>query len=1651
MSKEIIAKKDSKFIALLIVLVIIISEICLIPSNILADSRNLESQNNATNNKYVNFDTYFIKDGKNIHEIEITDENISEINFELNIKNGYLKNATIALNDPNFSLKNNNSKVIENIENNVLRLKEINNNQKISIPIVMDKKDVINLNYLNKETKVVFSGTFVSDNGKEQKLEKEILVRVKWNLNTEINLTSNITNFIPNDNKTLLQEKINIKEVERKNPIQETKLYVSVPQIHDTLPEDIRVVANSTQATNGDVYGTKFSKDNYKYDKATGNLEINVDNKADENGNIAFYDAVDEYVITYIYNQNFEELLKQNVKVNTYCKLETKFYQAEDTNIKEYNKEYDLKNSLGDNVTAEVYSNAQINKGFLYDNFNETIYDVNYKLSVNNKDANKIINLNTLNANFVDNEKETTTNEIYYKSLAIKEEQFNKILGTEGFINIYDVNNSLIASINKNTNKNNKGELEIIYKENQPNIRIEISTPQTEGNLELRNTKAINAKLTYSIKQLKEFDAINERININSEYKGSLNLQETYTKVDLQMDNTAWMPFIDNNVNFTLNLVTNNNSYDLFKNPEIRITLPEEVENITIGEVSLIYNTELKLEYARLEENNRVLVLKLAGEETNYKLGIQEGTKIIIPAIIKLKNTVSTQSANLKMTYSNELAKNTEYKMQGKESAEIPVNMVAKSGLITISTLNGYNGNEQKVALDENIVTGQLNVAETSKIATIASEIVNNYQTEIKDIVIIGKIPFANNKTVNGTELGSTFNTALKEVLKVNGITGKIYYSEEEEPQENSESWKENISEFTNIKSFKIVPDAPIAEGKEMKFSYNIEIPAELQANQKSYSTYTIKYSVNNQEMETTQILGLETPNVMNNEKAEETGISMNVQTRVGDLELKDNSKIHEQEIINYEIKVTNNSNSKVENISVKSPIAENTIYVEKNEKPYEDGGGDSTAGNYIGVYKEIPDKKETLLEIGTLNKGESKTVEYEVRVQDLPEGEETKTISSNIALLINNKEQSNYKINSIIQKAELKTELSFMKRTTVVEENNFTYNLRIENTTNKDLKDLKVTMQIPKEIIVTKPKAIENGIGGIWEEGDKNLEINLNEDNLITCTIKTLGQGQMAQLEFLAEITELKEINNSINITANTFVNNETYRSNISKNILEGAEVVIEKSSPTEGKEVKEWDTITYNIKITNKSDKVDSQIYVIDRLPKEVIGETLQYNLYTYDFETKKYVETPIDMDLSVVEEPEDDQTGTDTSKIKPKYDKETNELTIPTMLPPGKTINITINTTVQAIKQDTTLSNIANVYGESIISNTSNEIKHYAKKEDTNKPVDPENPEENTYSISGTIWEDTNVDGAMDVKEPHMEGLEVLIVNSDTSEVVKDLNGVDVKAISDKNGYTLSGLKPGRYIVIFRYDNNIYKITNYKQEGVSDLVNSKAISGQATIDGNKEFVGMTDVIEITDSNVTAINMGLIKLGNFDIGIEKTIDTVKTVDSKGKEKEYKYKEGTKLGKLELSAKTLVGTKVYIDYKIKVTNNGETKGYIEQVIDELPSDLEFEKSLNQSWYEENGKIYNSTINELEVGQSKELTLTLTKKLTNDNLGITNNIALFKASNENSSTDTNEENNKSNAQLIIGTSTGRIVLNITAMIALLAIIGVGIFIIKKYK
>lgn len=179
MDKKRISKNKINLISLLLVIMLIVSEICLIPSNIQAATSNLEKQNKYTNNKNVKFDSFFVEENKNVHEIEIKEENVNNINFEVNVEKGYFTNGKIELEDPNFIIQSINSELVSNIANNTINLKDISDIKSFSIPINMNKTDLINKNYLNKETKIVLSGTYINDNGKADEIKKEIYIKVK--------------------------------------------------------------------------------------------------------------------------------------------------------------------------------------------------------------------------------------------------------------------------------------------------------------------------------------------------------------------------------------------------------------------------------------------------------------------------------------------------------------------------------------------------------------------------------------------------------------------------------------------------------------------------------------------------------------------------------------------------------------------------------------------------------------------------------------------------------------------------------------------------------------------------------------------------------------------------------------------------------------------------------------------------------------------------------------------------------------------------------------------------------------------------------------------------------------------------------------------------------------------------------------------------------------------------------------------------------------------------------------------------------------------------------------------------------------------------------------------------------------------------------
>lgn len=123
----------------------------------------------------------------------------------------------------------------------------------------------------------------------------------------------------------------------------------------------------------------------------------------------------------------------------------------------------------------------------------------------------------------------------------------------------------------------------------------------------------------------------------------------------------------------------------------------------------------------------------------------------------------------------------------------------------------------------------------------------------------------------------------------------------------------------------------------------------------------------------------------------------------------------------------------------------------------------------------------------------------------------------------------------------------------------------------------------------------------------------------------------------------------------------------------------------------------------------------------------------------------------------------------------------------------------------------------------------------------------------------------------------------------------------------------------------------------------------------------------------------------------LEKMISRVVVQNSKTT-RAVEYNDST-LAKVDLDSKQLSNTSVVVEYKIRVTNEGEVAGYIKKIQDYVSSDFKFSSELNKDWYQSGTNLYNSSLAnvKLEPGQSKEITLILTKQMTENNTGLVNN------------------------------------------------------------
>ena len=147
--------------------------------------------------------------------------------------------------------------------------------------------------------------------------------------------------------------------------------------------------------------------------------------------------------------------------------------------------------------------------------------------------------------------------------------------------------------------------------------------------------------------------------------------------------------------------------------------------------------------------------------------------------------------------------------------------------------------------------------------------------------------------------------------------------------------------------------------------------------------------------------------------------------------------------------------------------------------------------------------------------------------------------------------------------------------------------------------------------------------------------------------------------------------------------------------------------------------------------------------------------------------------------------------------------------------------------------------------------------------------------------------------------------------------------------------------------------------------------------------------------------------------------------------------------------------------YKIKITNEGEVVGTATDIIDYMPEDVTFDKTLNQTWYKDNdGNLHTAVLSDVKInpGESKEVTLILTKKMTENNLGTTYNTAeIASVSNsenllDKDSTPNNKQNGEddfSEADVIVSIKTGTAFVISFIIIAMLAGVLYVVFYVRK--
>lgn len=1499
---------------------------------------------------------------------------------------------------------------------------------------------------------LTFSNFGLLGNGIMQVVAKDNVQEPK-ELNTQIAITKYVQYRKENYKGVFLKTVLNMSLNENQEnhvPTLSNKIEIEVPKINENLPT-VEVVANSTENTNGKV-GTEveFNEKNWNYDSNSGLLTISYDNK--EEFTEFRENSKDEFEIVYSYPEasytGHEDEIELPVKVNIEKTLnneeQTKITKTlEDDNVK-------LKDKIGNIVTYNIEETSEIYKGYLY---------VNKETEFTTKDSIEIINTNLIdsinvvkNANtYYENEKEAN---IEYKTTKISKDDFDKILGENGILEIWAGEEKILSVKYEETDEGKKlfkqpltGAKEEVtdiitleYKSGIKAIDIRTSKPKTIGKIEIENTKIIKPD-----EGLQKVNIVSEIITVSgiknevkkvevdgqeqeeilpieicySKQTNEIKLKEPVNGIEVEFTDTngntngTISPFSETQLTYVATLRNDSSKYKLLNNPTITLTIPKEITG-KFTKPQIVQGTGLEIGETTQkinEDGSKTITINIKGKQEKYTNSITEGIKLVMTLVLTTtSNIVPTQTTAIKTVIENNGTK-------GEVST--PIQIQSKSGLLVLSEYTGYNGDEQKTIIDNNLSTNLITVESEAKTLMQKINLVNNYEEEISNIEIIGTLGYTSG------EEKSTFITKLKTILSSNEKV-KILYSED------GQNWIETVEDISKVISYKIVIEK-MEKAEVITIDSQLLIPANLENNEISYINNNIKYVINGEEKEQNQTIKFYTaiaeeilPDVGSGEGSEEqegTDIAITTKTTIAGKEISAEDEVYQGQIVRYYVALKNNT-TETKTINLTTNIDNGQYYevvdtgIEYNPNMF--------ATEYALASEDDLQRKETY----TIEPGKTVIHEYQVRVKDTVD-----TIKTTNIVEVNGATQEKIIQNKVKPaKVAIETRYAYNEEMKVLSNGSkMPVIVKISNITDNELANLQVKVNIPEELSKNL-NLMEEVTGEEYKSPYKEGKVKI-ENNQLIWNIDKIESKKTEELyvSFITEQIDTSIASKDISIVAITEIEKESYTSNDLIKTMhqtnENVQVSLT-SSIEEGTIVTDKEKIEYTINVFNNGAlNIDNLSYRISLNEGVEINKIILRNKTT-NSEKEYNVDSIKDASINNID------LNTNEA-LELKIIAEINSASLP--------VNIdTINNEFF----------ITTKYDSKRLNHT---LKYEEQKQEDDDPEEDEDIEEDDvtpdiYSIGGVAWLDINKNATRDENEKILSNIKVMLIDANTQTIVENKDGIKMETVTDSNGaYKFENLLYGQYIVIFEYDTAKYSITAYKKENIEENVNSDVVSSRIQISGETKIAAITDQLELI-TNLENIDMGLIENAEFDLKLDKYISKVIVKNSQGTE--TKNYQNTNFAKVDLVAKYINSASVFITYKFVITNNGDVTGYVDKLSDNLPSGLEFSSELNKNWYKGSDGMLYTTLSEIaiEPGQSSEVELILTKQMNEDNTGtVTNTASLIQVSNLEGIEEKADQvlDNTSKADLLLTIKTGSPFMYISITLISISIIAGGAYLINK--